>query len=432
MSIAKRDKGNDHQPPSNEDEGNEVHDPHRFARTNQAIKWAKGGLADAKLYIYAKTGQIQESLDSPDVAEALQKLDTYKEQIDNLLKNAELWTTSMLQTWNHQKALIDSLNEANNVIHTFKPKQEHTPTLAPLATTDDSLEFADIVQGISKELHLDQQESEQRYGQASALLVVPLRNILNHEIQHAVDIKRKYISHKRQYDNCCTTIAHVKQKIEEIDNPQSVEQESDDHVTTFGKLKIGFGKLMASAQTKQALQVQLEESRQELPQYIKQFEVTKQQLMEAITIVEEKLNIEVVHYVQQFYTFVLKWKSGSIINSVSQEHREQEQKEMEKEKEPEQGQEKKQEKEIVVQEIAIEREDDLDKNEERFVADLQIDSMISNPVELQLDEVSLGSNDNENRNDVAKQSKEDADEVEDDPDQNEIEISENHDIEDFH
>ena len=110
--------------PSNEDEGTINNGNVRFHRTNQALKWAKGGITDAKLYIYAKTGQINESDDSPEVAEAFQKLDTYREQIDTLLKNAENWTKSMLQTWNYQTHFIDSLNECNTVIQTFNKKTD--------------------------------------------------------------------------------------------------------------------------------------------------------------------------------------------------------------------------------------------------------------------------------------------------------------------
>ena len=111
-----------------------------------------------------------------------------------------------------------------------------------ISLTNNS-QFAQIVKGISDELYLDQQESERRYGHASKLLVVPLRNILDHEIMHAVDMKRKYIQYKRQYDNCCTTITSIKDKIEEIDNTEKKDkdqQAKSSSVGTFGKLKMGF------------------------------------------------------------------------------------------------------------------------------------------------------------------------------------------------
>merc|ERR1719410_58831 len=118
ISIAKRDKGNDENPP-NEDEGKKLEDEQKFPRTSQALKLAKNAISDAKLYVYAKTGQIQESEDDAEVSLALMKLDTYKEQVDSLLRHADNWTKSMLQTWNHQTNLIDALTECNTVIHTF-------------------------------------------------------------------------------------------------------------------------------------------------------------------------------------------------------------------------------------------------------------------------------------------------------------------------
>eukprot|EP01084_Bolivina_argentea_P163980 285180_1 len=324
MSVARRDKGNDPDKPAppNEDEGKLIENDHqRFQRTNQALKWAKGAAADAKLYIYAKTGQIEESEDSTDVTEAFQKLDTFQSQIDILLRNAETWTTSMLETWNYQTNLIDALNECNTVINTFhsrnnSPKNENENKNENNINNNifdkDKNEFAELVKGISSELYLDQQESKRRYGHASKLLVVPLRNILNHEIAHACDIKRKYIVHKRLFDNCCTTITHLRNKIEDIENPKSIENnpQKSQSIGTFGKLKIGFNKLITSNPTKEDLLNKLSMARSELPQYIKIFDTAKQQLLEAINIVEEKLNVEVVYYVQQFYTFVQKWKSG--------------------------------------------------------------------------------------------------------------------------
>ena len=86
--------------PANEDEGkSEQNGDQRFARTSQALKWAKTGINEAKLFVYAKTGQIQESQDPEDISMALQKLDTYREQLSRLLHNAENWTKSLLQTW---------------------------------------------------------------------------------------------------------------------------------------------------------------------------------------------------------------------------------------------------------------------------------------------------------------------------------------------
>ena len=64
----------------NEDEG-KVGDRNGHARTNQALKWAKTGINEAKLFVYAKTGQITESADPDDISLALQKLDTYREQL---------------------------------------------------------------------------------------------------------------------------------------------------------------------------------------------------------------------------------------------------------------------------------------------------------------------------------------------------------------
>lgn len=448
MSVAKRDRGDDRQKPvpSNEDEGNEnkENEQHRFVRTNQALKWAKGGLSDAKLYLYAKTGQIVESEDSTEVTEAFQKLDTYKEQIDSLLVNAENWTKSMLQTWNYQTNLIDALKECNSVIQTF-----HNRNKSHLEQKDNDEftenQFAQIVKGISNELFIDQQESEKRYGHASKLLVVPLRNILNHEIQHAVDLKRKYIHHKRQFDNNCTIITNLKNKIQDIENPKKEETEKP-NVGTFGKLKLGFGKLIQSNPTKQELENKLNDARSELPAYIKQFDVVKKQLLESINIVEEKLNIEVVYYVQQFYNFVEKWKSGNTPNDDPMDKQKDDGYNAEDDHvETEEDQNVQNEEELVFQ-----AHDDNDYGQEqkedvKLVKDLQIDSMMNyimnNP---EMDEVNLDEPNQEKNEHIKYHNPNDVDfndvsseAVNDDAENNnndnvkinEIEISENHDVE---
>lgn len=83
----------------NEDEGKVADRNGRFSQTNQALKWAKTGINEAKLLVYAKTGQITESADAEDISLGLQKLDAYREQLSRLLHNAENWTKSLLQTW---------------------------------------------------------------------------------------------------------------------------------------------------------------------------------------------------------------------------------------------------------------------------------------------------------------------------------------------
>eukprot|EP00486_Rosalina_sp_Unknown_P015522 CAMPEP_0201593464 /NCGR_PEP_ID=MMETSP0190_2-20130828/191057_1 /ASSEMBLY_ACC=CAM_ASM_000263 /TAXON_ID=37353 /ORGANISM="Rosalina sp." /LENGTH=486 /DNA_ID=CAMNT_0048052657 /DNA_START=5 /DNA_END=1466 /DNA_ORIENTATION=- len=485
MSVAKRDRGKDDKPlPSNEDEGTTVNNDNRFGRTNQALKWAKGGINDAKLYIYAKTGQINESDDRPEVAEAFQKLDTYREQIDTLLQNAENWTKSMLQTWNYQTHFIDSLNECNSVIQTFNKKTDDNKAeenndnnaddaqnpndalpdnddneqeekskssdhSSPTISLTNNTQFAQIVKGISDELYLDQQESERRYGHASKLLVIPLRNILDHEIMHAMDMKRKYIQYKRQFDNCCTTITNLKDKIEDIDNPEKKEkeqQEKNSGVGTFGKLKMGFGKLITSTPTRDELSDKLKDARSQLPQYVKVFEESRKQLLESINIIEEKLNIEVVYYVQQFYTFVKEWKTGNSSphsplkgiplkgnNDINVNMNENDQRieEEEEEEEEHQDQDKDQIKQNGdVQEIQVmDNKENVEQKQDdnNLISELQIDSMINNP---DMDEVNLDSpkiaqpqGNNDNVDDV------DNDETEENVDIDEIEISENHDVE---
>ena len=185
--------------PSNDDEGKAAEDDQqRFLRTNQALKWAKNSISDTKLYLYAKTGQIQESDDSADVIEACAKLDTFREQIESLLLNAENWTKSMLQTWDFQTSFVDSLHEGSSVILTFD-RNTHSPPDEPpraddaehaqpdkadpadpaeqeqesvdLSSSQRHSHFAQILKGIASELLMEQQASERRYGHASKLLV---------------------------------------------------------------------------------------------------------------------------------------------------------------------------------------------------------------------------------------------------------------------
>merc|ERR1712187_709505 len=97
----------------------------------------------------------------------------------------------------------------------------------------------------------------------------------------------------------------------EMDNPKEEEQHQQ-NTSALGKLKLGFSKIIQSNTTKEDMEKKLENARAELPKYIKVFEETKKQLLESINIVEEKLNVEVVYYVQQFYRFVKEWKSGNV------------------------------------------------------------------------------------------------------------------------
>jgi len=282
------------------------------SKTNQALKWAKGGISGAKLYIYHKTGQIQESEDSVEVTKALQRLTTYRDQIDSLLRNAENWTKSMLQTKNYQTDFIYSLNVSSKVIPRINGDAINDKN------NENGMKFKQIVQGISTELTLDQQRTERNHLKASKLLVVPLHNILNHEIQHALDCKKKYILNKRQYDNYCTIIANLKSKIKYLQYPKSLSSEKNEKdkskITKFGKFGRGFNKLMQSNQSEQELQIKLKHSLSRSVEKKKVFNESKKQLLESINIVEEKLNVEFIHYIQKFYQFVQTWKADKVEN----------------------------------------------------------------------------------------------------------------------
>jgi len=311
----------------------------RFSQTNQALKWAKTGINEAKLLVYAKTGQITESADAEDISLGLHKLDAYREQLSRLLHNAENWTKSLLQTWNYQTNLVDSLNECDKVIQTFHhkqpgidvqsdPEQKGDDIIAPSSPphhNPNESHFGRILRGIANELYGDQQQSEKRYGHASNLLVVPLRNIINHEVMHAMDLQKRYILVKRQFDACCTNISSLKAKIEEAENPKEEEEVPDSGVAgTFDKLKMGFGKLMQSANpTVDELRDRLSVARSQLTDIIKTFDHSKMQFMEALVIVEEKMNVEVVYYVQQFLEFMRQCKSGSITPLKPQQQQQQ-------------------------------------------------------------------------------------------------------------
>ena len=166
--------------------------------------------------------------------------------------------------------------------------------------------------------------------------------------------------------------------------------------------------------------------------------------MESINIIEEKLNIEVVYYVQQFYTFVKEWKTGNsspkiqpnLNEDVNEDEDENAQRIEEEEEEEDQGQGQ----DDKVQ--GIELVDD-GKQDKSLISELQIDSMMNNP---DMDEVDLDSS----QIDIERMQRENdayggvgyydvdvngnnGDNEEDEEDENvnidEIEISENHDVE---
>jgi len=65
---------------------------------------------------------------------------------------------------------------------------------------------------------------------------------------------------------------------------------------------------MAKIDTIEEIKNKQNVARNELRVIIKLFEESKTQLMEAINIVESKLNMEIVHHVREFYHFVSSWK----------------------------------------------------------------------------------------------------------------------------
>jgi len=433
MSVAKRNKPNaPQQDQCNEDEG-KIAEQDRFIRTNQALKWAKSGINEAKLFVYAKTGQIEESADDERVSIALQKLETYREQLSRLLHCAENWTKSLIQTWNYQTNLVDSLNECDGVIQTFNGKQLGNAAASDIggaaerkADDESSSEhsvFARILRGIGNELFDDHQQSEKRYGHASNLLVVPLRNILNHEVAHALDLQRRYVLVKRQFDSCCTTISTLKAKIEELQHPdEQPEAAPEAAVGAFAKIKVGFGKLLqTTTPTLDDLEGRLSVARDQLKEIAKAFDHSKVQFLEALDIVEQKLNVEVVYYVQQFLDFMRRCKSGSIspLNQGDGGQRE-EAPQQQRARGVDSGQEADSGNPVVQAaggRVAPQMEQQMERQEQRmeqqmerqmeqqmepnvpsqpldsFVENLQIDSMINNPAMANMDEVNLNSPD---------------------------------------
>lgn len=296
-------------------------------------------------------------------------------------------------------------SDSSNLSKESNASNVSTPMIPSNDANPNQSHFAQILRGIAIELYGDQQESEKRYGHASNLLVVPLRNIINHEIAHAMDLKRRYILVKRQFDSCCTTISTLKSKIEELKNPKPEEEAANPDVSPFGKLKMGFGKLIQSANpTIQDLQDRLAIARHQLTEIIKAFDHSKMQFMEALDIVEQKMNVEVVYYVQQFFEFMRQCKSGNITPlPVQSLHQVQKQEQVPPPEQPEELKEQKEDVPDVVKEVDSEAVNEEPKEDAAavvessdFVSHLQIDSMIKNPGMDKLDEVNLNSPDPNN------------------------------------
>jgi len=331
---------------------------------NATMNLIKDQMHDVKLMAKSMVGQIEESEDDPKISNAIQKLDTYKEQISLMVKAAECWAKAIHETWDAQQKFLHQINKYQLTIKTLKPANvvnndkhnpnaninegvdsnaninvninnnneqkidsntgktsvENIPGVAPIVTVvpkiqsatsstqvpntnEDCQAFINVMNSISFELYTEQKDYEKYKTNAEKLLIIPLQNILKHEIKHAIDIRQKYLKFKRQYDDYRTVIAKTEEAIDAIDHP--VVQEESKNSTTEKIKNILFGRVLFNAEyNKQELEVKLSAVRIKLPLCIKQFEEAKQQLLESIQIIEQKLNIEVVYYVQQFYNYI--------------------------------------------------------------------------------------------------------------------------------
>ncbi len=98
--------------------------------------------SEAKLFAKGNLGLIEESLDSPSVLDAFQKLDAYKEQISQLLRHSSSWVRALMQSSQFQQSLISQLTESHGVL-TGLAKQQPVVDLA-LAAKGRGHSFADL------------------------------------------------------------------------------------------------------------------------------------------------------------------------------------------------------------------------------------------------------------------------------------------------
>ncbi|ETO32674.1 hypothetical protein RFI_04441, partial [Reticulomyxa filosa] len=201
---------------------------------------------------------------------------------------------------------------------------------------------------------------------ARMYLVMPLQNILSREISHAIDMRTKYNREKRHYDDICTTIEQLKKDLSMLDQMKQQEsfdtQHQDDQSITANplqkddtahddsssaqnetktinlasRLKMTWARLSTgisssddesgfrtgctrskdresyhtvgamSPENRAEYETQLKEAREKYKACLKSFETSKQQLLECIELIENKLNLETDHYFKQFGDFVEK------------------------------------------------------------------------------------------------------------------------------
>ena len=256
--------------------------------SSDTMKFLNSQVNQAKLLAKSLMGQINESNDDPDVVLAFKKLDTYKEQINALFKTAQAWTQNMNKTWHSQSNFMEQLNISHSVIKQFNVQKNNSNNDNNNnndnsgVSLDNSNKFIGVVKGISKSLKIEKNEAQQRYKRAQSLLVIPLNKILKGEIQHAIEMRKKYIKCKRMYDDNCTSIMNIKQKIKDIENPTQNEQKV---TSVFDKFRVGVQKMVQTKKTKNELENELTLVRLELPRNRNGFEQAKTQLLVCLYII---------------------------------------------------------------------------------------------------------------------------------------------------
>jgi len=238
------------------------------------------------------------------------------------------------------------INEINtNQIDETTPKNAEEKD----AEEKDDSSFATLCRRISSHLRKDQEELEKKCRNSKMYIVTPLHNVLFREINHAIEMRAKYMREKRYYDDICTTIENLKKNLrtikqieesgdkqnngistnqqkpaeQEQNEAQNAAQNKNNFTSRFKMTWARFAKSSASGndsgvqveekenhavspENKSEYERKLKEAREKYKVCVKSFETTKQQLLECIELIANKLNLETEHYFKQFGDFVEK------------------------------------------------------------------------------------------------------------------------------
>jgi len=304
---------------------------------NQPFSLFKSQLSDMNLFNQLK--RIQESAHEPHVADALLRLDSYREQITNVVTSANNWAKSLNTSLICQKQLLLRMKELK-----FEPVEQNL--------AEQQEHFFILCKGLNDELSTCGKQYQQKMIKSQNLLMEPLKKLLNTDILHAIEMRKKYLKNKKRYDYCCNILSKIQKQMDiyaqklksqtssaeindDVENleehspiidastvsvsedlneppppqvdPMPIKSQStilllmrQDSITmnskkTSTKLKNFFQKIATKTDSVDDLKIKEKIAREEVRIAMKNFKQSKMHFMEAIGKVDTKFSVEIVY-----------------------------------------------------------------------------------------------------------------------------------------